>query len=278
MLKQRIITAVLLAIVLATGLIFLPVSGMAALFGLIVLLGAWEWSALSGLASAPARLGYTALIGALLWAGMIWCDLLGGANNVQLQRVQDLVALGCTWWAIALLWVKGYPASAIVWGSRVMRLMMGILTLVPAWLALVYLRGHDNGLYWLLVLIAIVSSADIGAYFSGRAWGRAKLAPAVSPGKSWAGLVGGLLSSSLLSSLLWWFFRQEHSYGSVIVVTLVTVMASVLGDLLESMVKRHRGVKDSGMLLPGHGGVLDRADSLTAAAPVFALSLLLLGW
>lgn len=160
-----------------------------------------------------------------------------------------------------------------------MRLLMGYLTLVPAWMALVYLRVHAHGIALIFILIALVAAADIGAYFSGLRWGKAKLAPNVSPGKSWAGFWGGLTASTGLVAMLWLLFDDAtHSLPAVLLVALVTSLASVLGDLLESMVKRQQGVKDSGRILPGHGGMMDRLDSMTAAAPVFALSLLLAGW
>jgi phosphatidate cytidylyltransferase len=128
----------------------------------------------------------------------------------------------------------------------------------------------------ILLIVAVVASADIGGYFTGRAWGKHKLKPAVSPGKTWEGFAGGVAANILLALVLW----QVTGSNLVILLAIIlpTSLVSVLGDLLESMVKRHRGIKDSGALLPGHGGVLDRVDSLTAAAPVFALALLASGW
>ena len=156
--------------------------------------------------------------------------------------------------------------------------MMGMFTLLPAWLALVYLSYHQYSISLILILVALVASADIGAYFVGRHWGRAKLAPLVSPGKSWAGFWGGLGSSSLLAYVLWLLLPVELGLLPVLAIALATSLASVLGDLVESMVKRQQGVKDSGVILPGHGGMMDRLDSLTAAAPVFSLCLILAGW
>jgi phosphatidate cytidylyltransferase len=199
--------------------------------------------------------------------------------DVQADRLQDLIGLGCLWWAIALLWVKSYPASAVIWQSTSMRMLMGFLTLVPAWLALVYLRLHDDGQALIFMLIALVASADIGAYFTGRAGGKEKVAPAVSPGKSWAGFWGGLTCSAGLAAVFWLFLSgPQQGLLAAMAIAIVTALASVLGDLLESMVKRQQGVKDSGRILPGHGGMLDRLDSITAAAPVFALGLMLAGW
>ncbi len=152
---------------------------------------------------------------------------------------------------------------------------MGLLTLLPTWLALVYLRALPNGEWKIVFLLGLVAAADIGAYFSGSTFGRRKLAPSVSPGKSWEGFWGGLALSMLLALAVWWFCWRTLPLPAWLLVVACTVLASVLGDLLESMIKRQRGVKDSGTLLPGHGGIMDRLDSISAAAPIFALGLLL---
>jgi phosphatidate cytidylyltransferase len=158
---------------------------------------------------------------------------------------------------------------------------MGILILVPAWIAAVYLLSFPPGGLLLVVMVVVVAAADIGAYFTGRRFGKHKLAVLVSPAKTWEGLWGCLTACILLSVLLWFLLPQRAVHiglASVMAVTVTTALASVVGDLTVSMVKRESGVKDSGSLLPGHGGVLDRLDSLCAAAPVLALGLLLVGW
>jgi phosphatidate cytidylyltransferase len=262
---------------IGTSIIFLPVPWLAGLFAVLVLVAAWEWADLAGLSSFVAKALFTLLVaGLIVWVA--WSARLFDGVLLRSQ-VQDILGLGCLWWAIALLWVKAYPASAIMWQSTPMRMLMGLLTLIPTWLALVYLRLQEHGIVLIFILIALVTAADIGAYFSGRAWGKSKLAPAVSPGKSWAGFWGGVASSGVFAIIAWLLLGQEQ-YGlwPVLGIALATSLASVLGDLLESMVKRQRGVKDSGRILPGHGGIMDRMDSMTAAAPVFALSLMLVGW
>lgn len=282
MLKQRVITAVIMVSLIGAGIVFLPPLGLAGLLTVLVLIAAWEWAALAGFLSLFGRLVFTAAVAVLMLAVAWYCQLLGGSvsfGNVSHDHVRDVLGLGCLWWSIALLWVTSFPASAVVWGSRPMRVLMGFLTLVPAWLALLYLRTHDHGIALIFILIMLVTAADIGAYFSGIAWGKAKLAPNVSPGKSWAGFWGGLVASTGFAALLWWWFDEtEHALLPVMVIALITSLASVLGDLVESMIKRQQGVKDSGRILPGHGGMMDRLDSMTAAAPVFALGLLLAGW
>ncbi len=276
MLKQRILTAVVLVAGLLAALFLLPPGLLLVLLGGVVLLAAWEWSDLAGLRGLAARAAYVVAILSLLLFAAAYARLL---REVEPLRVRDIVGLAGIWWSLALLWVKGYPGSALLWGSRAARLLIGALVLVPAWVALAFLRGQEQGVILILFLIALVASADIGAFFSGRAWGRSKLAPRVSPGKSWAGFWGGLVCAMTLALLAWWMlWRGAVAPLPLLLVAAATALASVLGDLLESMIKRHRGVKDSGRCLPGHGGVMDRLDSLSAAAPVFVLGLLLVGW
>ncbi len=277
MLKQRVITAIIMISVIGSGIFLLPPLGLAGLIGVLVVIAAWEWSALAGLSHFIGKTLFTVSVLLLLMLSAWHTQILSA--NANGDKVRDILGLGCLWWAIALLWVRSYPGSAVIWHSTPMRILMGFLTLVPAWLALVYLRVHAHGIALIFLLIAMVAAADIGAYFSGLRWGKAKLAPNVSPGKSWAGFWGGLAASTGLVMILWLLFDGvEHNVLAVLVVAVVTSLASVLGDLLESMIKRQQGVKDSGRILPGHGGMMDRLDSMTAAAPVFALSLLLAGW
>ena len=161
-----------------------------------------------------------------------------------------------------------------------MRSLMGLLVLVPALLAAVYLLSLPRGGVIVVVMILAVVVADIGAYFSGRQFGQHKLAEHVSPAKTWEGFWGGVACCMLLAILVWYFLPERYEFGllAVIAVVVVTALASVVGDLTVSMVKRESGVKDSGSLLPGHGGVLDRLDSICGAAPVFTLGLMLGGW
>ena len=277
MLKQRVITAVIMISLIGAGIFLLPPLGLAGLIAVLVVIAAWEWAALAGLTGFISQLFFSLSVAILMLLSASYTQIFGAATNWE--NVRDILGLACLWWAIALLWVRSFPGSAIIWRATSMRLLMGYLTLVPAWLALVYLRVHSQGIALIFILIALVAAADIGAYFCGLRWGKAKLAPNVSPAKSWAGFWGGLGASTSLMMVLWWLFAdQAYSLPAVLAVAIVTALASVLGDLLESMVKRQQGVKDSGQILPGHGGMMDRLDSMTAAAPVFALSLLLAGW
>ncbi|WP_041523115.1 phosphatidate cytidylyltransferase [Gilvimarinus agarilyticus] len=278
MLKQRILTACVLAATFLAVLFFLPAKLFPAFVALIVLLGAWEWSNLSGITGVAGRIGYLlAQAAALLLAAMyVGIAPLGTALEPALaasvdDRFSHLLLAGCTWWAVALLWVQGYPSSSLLWGRRSLRALMGFFVLVPAWIGFSYVRLQDNGAWLVLMIVAVVAAADIGGYFVGKRFGKRKLAPAVSPGKTWEGFLGGIGANILFALVLW--LTTENALLAVLALVVPTSLVSVLGDLLESMVKRERGIKDSGTLLPGHGGVLDRVDSLTAAAPVFALVL-----
>lgn len=274
MLKQRVITAVVLAVLFLGGLFFLSVTGFALAIGVVVMLAGWEWANLSGLTAQWQRLLYAAVVGGSV-ALAAWYTGFLPAGELQTGPLQVLLLAACTWWAVALLWVQGYPSSALLWGHSIIKMLMGFLVLVPTWLALVFLRDQPAGEWLILLVMVMVACADIGAYFTGKAFGRRKLAPAVSPGKSWEGFWGGFACCLLLAVIVGCVFG-----GGWLTLAIIAPasLASVLGDLLESMVKRQRGIKDSSQLLPGHGGILDRVDSITAAAPVFALAVLLTGW
>lgn len=155
-------------------------------------------------------------------------------------------------------------------------MLMGVLVIVPAWAALSTLHAYgERGPVLTLILLMLVWLADIGAYFAGRQWGKAKLAPAISPGKTRAGVYGGLASSVLFAAIAGALFSHSLKWTlAFMMISLVAAMFSVAGDLLESLMKRQSGIKDSGNIIPGHGGVFDRIDSLVAAAPIFLIGFL----
>ena len=268
MLRHRIITALIL-LPIALGGFFLLNGGNFALFiGFVVTVGAWEWARLAGLMVQSLRCAYAAVVAGALMLLYLMPDL-----------APWVLGASVIWWALATWLVLTYPRSSELWASAACRLLIGLLVLLPAWQGLVLLKHWPLGNWLILSVMVLVWGADIGAYFSGRAFGKRKLAPQVSPGKSWEGVHGGL-AASLLITLgvgLW----RDWSIGALLLGLLgaaLVVMASVVGDLTESMFKRRSGIKDSSNLLPGHGGVLDRIDSLTAAIPLFAVLLWAAGW
>lgn len=261
--RPRIATGLVLAGLVVAGVAGLSTPVLAGVFGAVVLVGAWEWAALAGLARPGARAGYVAATAALL-------ALLQAVEGTALLALE---VLACAGWCAAAAWIAAVqrgrgPARP---GAAAL-LPLGWLVLLPAWAALVAL--HAAGPRWVLLLLVLICAADTGAWAIGRRWGRRRLADRVSPGKSWEGVAGGLLSMLLVAfaAALWLGLPA----AGFLLLAAVTGAFSVVGDLLESLVKRHAGVKDSGALLPGHGGILDRIDSLTAAAPWFALGLVFL--
>lgn len=273
MLKTRIITALVLAFIAIGGVFFLPPVGFAIFTAALIALGAWEWAGMAGLTTQFARVGYSAVVVLVLVA-------------LYTLTAQGVLWLALLWWFIGFALVARYPKGSAHWGSVPARAVMGLLVLVPAWVGLNYLRSGefkfaltDNNLLLILYAFALVWVADIGAYFSGRKFGKSKLAPRVSPGKSWAGVWGGLASVAIFALVVSQIFEAGAGQSvALIIISVVTAAVSVLGDLFESMLKRFRGIKDSSRLLPGHGGIMDRIDSLTAAIPIFTLLIIQLGW
>lgn len=276
MLKKRIITALILLAVLLSALFYMPYQWFIVAIIIVFLVAAWEWANLSSIEAMSLRIVYAAVI-ALMICVSVWYTGLD-QSEPSLLRLRDLLGIGCTWWAIALLWVMTYPGSAVFWKSIPARMIMGALVLIPAALSLIFVSSVDTAPWLFIFIVGVVISADVGAYFFGVKFGKRKLAPHVSPGKSWAGVWGGMASSLVFALIVSTQYEvvQGLSVTALLAITAFCTLASVLGDLLESMVKRHRGIKDSSQLLPGHGGVLDRIDGLTAAVPVFSLLMILL--
>ncbi|MBW3504162.1 MULTISPECIES: phosphatidate cytidylyltransferase [unclassified Pseudomonas] len=263
MLKQRIITALILLPIALCGFFLLEGSGFALFIGLVVTLGAWEWARLAGFEAQSARVLFAAVVALLLFGLHIFPDL-----------APWVLGAAVLWWALATFLVLTFPQSAVHWSSIATKLVIGLLILLPAWQGLVLIKAMPLGNWLIMAVMVLVWGADIGAYFSGRKFGKRKLAPKVSPGKSWEGVFGGLLLSLLITAAVgivrdW---SASQMFAALVGAALI-VLISVVGDLTESMFKRQAGVKDSSNLLPGHGGVLDRIDSLTAAIPVFAVLL-----
>jgi phosphatidate cytidylyltransferase len=263
MLRTRILTAVVLAGVLLAGLFLLPPAWAVLAFGAVITIGAWEWGGFGALFATGPRVAYAAGIAVLLLLTWRWTE----------DRVHLLLLLGlaCVWWVVALLWLSLAPSRH----HPALVLLCGLPVLVPAFIALARLQvatmGFARGPQIVLWLVLMVIAADIGAYFTGRSLGRRKLAPRVSPGKTQEGALGGLLGAALAG----WGGAAYFGFPPLAAVAFGCAVGvfSIIGDLTESMFKRAASLKDSGALLPGHGGLLDRMDSVTAAAPLYALGL-----
>jgi phosphatidate cytidylyltransferase len=264
MLRQRVITACVLALIALWVVLKLPAAGFGAVLLAVLLLCAWEWAGLAGLAQPRGRLLYGGLVLAPILA--VW-PLTGRAAFMAGLMVPVFAA-----WCGVLVWLWRYaewpehPDRPFAVGAA------GVAALAAAWAALMGLR-HEFGPGHVLFLLMLIWVADIGAYFAGRRWGRRKLAPTISPGKTWEGVWGAAAATLAFALIGAAALGVGARWPGFVVICIITVGFSIVGDLFESMLKRRRGVKDSGSLLPGHGGVLDRLDSLIAAAPVF-----LLGW
>lgn len=269
-LLQRVITALVLAPLAVAAILWLPTPAFALALAVVILLGAWEWAALTGLDSVAGRVAYLALVALLLVA--LW--LIPSADWFAAL----LLLPGIWWWGVVVFLsrVRRIERSTSVDAGLI---PVGLLVLLGPWLAMVRLHETaDHGPLLVLFLMVLVWVADSMAFFVGRAWGSKKLAPVVSPGKTREGVYGALAGAALCGVLLaWWLDAATLQALSLVLLCAVTAVISVVGDLFESWLKRRRGVKDSGRLLPGHGGILDRIDSLTAAAPIFALGMLWLG-
>ncbi len=261
MLRTRILTAAVLAPLAIAAVLLLPLVPFAVLMGLVALAAAWEWSALAGLDARQGRAGGAALTAASLVVLWMFPGVWDAALLVVVAFWVGVAGMVLTW-PRALDKVRSAPFS----------LAMSVPALAGAWLAMVLLKAQPDGGWIIVWTLALVAIADSGAYFAGRQFGRRRLAPKVSPGKTWEGLAGGALAGMVwsLAAALWlpggaWLW---------LVAGIVGIIAAVFGDLFESALKRARGVKDSGALLPGHGGVLDRLDASLAALPVVALVVL----
>lgn len=279
MLKQRIITAVILAPLALIAILFLSIPWFELAIAGVVGIGAYEWANMSGICERPKKVVFMLVaiaiclgLSAYVDVDMIWYQ---GKLHPLYHAILGIAAI---WWMVSLAMVIAYPKYSAFWrNSRSIRSLFGLLTLIPTWVAIVALRtslhdiDHLYGASLIFYVLGIVWAADIGAFFVGVKFGRHKLRPNVSPGKSLEGLVGGIAASFAIIAFAALHYQVEPSRIWLhLLIGGITVGVSALGDLNESMLKRCAGIKDSGKILPGHGGVLDRIDSLTAAFPVFA--------
>ena len=273
MLKTRIVTAIVLVSAFLLALFYLPPIGWLAVSTLIAALAAWEWGALIGFGKqARVSFGLAVVVVAVLTA-------IANPGTVGIAGESDsaAIALGrwfyypsaAFWILVAPIWMK---SRWRIHGS-VLGVLVGAVVILPTWLALVQIKLA--GELVLLAIMATVWLADIAAYFSGRTFGRHKLAPAISPGKTWEGAIGGVLAVVVYGFLYLSVLPKELAGSPALLLVLLVAFAafSIVGDLLESLLKRQAGLKDSSGILPGHGGVLDRIDSLTSTLPMAAIAL-----
>jgi phosphatidate cytidylyltransferase len=263
-LRQRVATGLLLAALVIAILFWLAPAVAVAAVMLVVAAGAWEWAGFAGIRTPAGRAGYMAAV--LLGIALAWFATASPPNQ------QLLLAASAAWWLAALAWLVLAPAA----GGPRLAAAAGFAVLVPAAVGLGRLVALEpRGQELLLFLLVLIAAADIGAYVGGRMLGRHKLAPRVSPNKTWEGFCSGMLAAAV-AAVAGGLAMGEPLWPWTAMCVAVA-LASVVGDLIESKFKRQVGLKDSSSLLPGHGGVLDRLDSLTAAGPMFLLGLLLLG-
>lgn len=267
--RTRVIAAAIMAPVAIAAVLLLPTPYLAALLAALLMIGLWEWTALAGVHDRLARMGYL-VANALVMAALVW----GAGRGHDLITLKLVALIGAVSWLFALIWLAKFDfAQADTAPHRALKLLAGSLAAIPAWAALSWLHATTPyGPGWAMFAVAIVWAADSGAYFVGVRFGKRKLAPRISPGKSWEGFAGGLVTTMLLAVAVLPLFKLPwSSLPALLLLTVLTAVFSVAGDLFESLLKRHAGAKDSSHLIPGHGGLLDRLDSLLAALPVFVV-------
>ena len=280
-LKQRIITAVILLLCLFTATTLFPPFWFALFIAAVVLVASWEWGALIGLTDSKSRQAYLATMILMLIGALLLLGLEPGTDGIDLFRALMVLSLGLVWWLIAWLMLFGYPDNAKQWNDKSKIGLMGLLALIPTWVGIVVLKYLLPSGFLVLGLVIMVAAVDVGAYFAGRAFGFRPLAPSLSPKKTWEGVWGGLATCCVVGALFVWGMHSylfELNIWQIIVLllsSLVITVFAVVGDLVESMLKRNSNLKDSGHILPGHGGILDRVDAILAVTPASVIILLL---
>lgn len=264
MLRTRVITALIIAALLIPAIFFLDNLSWSLLTAVITGVGAWEFGRLAGFCGA-GQLRFGAVVGALAILLALYLDPASLARMGQVALFASLLF----WAGVIPFWLRQRWQIKAHWKMT----LVGLVVLLPTWYALIAVRGQ--GPVWLFAALLLVALADIAAYFFGRAFGKHKLAPNISPGKTWEGAIGAMFSVTLIALLCEFSLGQGvgwRMFALLVAMPLLTLV-SIAGDLFESLLKRQVGLKDSSQLLPGHGGVLDRIDSHTAALPLIALLL-----
>jgi len=262
MLYQRILTAIPLAAFVFWIIFFQPTTVFFYFLLFVVLVSGYEWARLSGIDNKAGRALFALLITALTWA----------IPQFLAETIQWLIYVAVLWWFSISYFLKFAKPKVASSDLKVDKLFIAFVVLPAASLAMQKIHGMQQGADWLFYALALVWVADIGAYFSGKKFGKHKLAPNISPGKTKEGLIGAVIATSIYTLIASYYFELDTEHSALLVLlSVILTFISVSGDLYFSFLKREAGVKDSGNILPGHGGILDRIDSVLAAMPVFVV-------
>ncbi|MFK7863933.1 MAG: phosphatidate cytidylyltransferase [Pseudohongiellaceae bacterium] len=277
MLKQRIATAIVLLIALIAISTLMSPFWFSLIIAAVVLIAGWEWGGFIGLENRTTKVAYLISLSFLLSCCFFLFEMSPGSDSLRYDRALTLTTMGFLYWVGSSIVVLSYPTKNKYWNSESRIATMGIFSIVPTWVGITQLKYIATDGVLVLVLIVLVAAVDVGAFFTGINFGKTKLAPALSPNKTWEGVWGGFALCLLVTIGFAYFLDQTLVAVGLFEIAVLAVMCflltffSVIGDLLESMLKRNRQIKDSGKILPGHGGVLDRIDGLIAATPIFVL-------
>ena len=267
MLKQRFITAAILVPLVVVSILYIPHLVFSLVLAVFISVAAWEWCKFTEQQHKFQNIIYV-LFTILIITLLYYYRETFIANSV--------IFLGVAWWLCATVLIIAYQKELnLIPSINIIKSLIGLLILLPAWMSLIVLHASVDGPHFVLLLFILIWIADTSAYFIGRRFGSRKLASKTSPGKSWEGVLGALIITSI-TSIIYGVIQTQYATSVILMLCIVTVMFSIIGDLTESMFKRNVGIKDSGIIFPGHGGVLDRIDSMTAAAPVFVTGLWLI--
>jgi phosphatidate cytidylyltransferase len=263
MLKKRILTTSILLPMVLCAILYGSTVIVDIISAIILLIAALEWNKLIGVHQ--------------FWVHLLIVVFI--VSSCILFKIMNFPIIACCffaalWWVGSFLVIAMYPRGQILWANPWIGVGLSWILFVPTWLSLDWLHAAKNfGPIWVVFLCCLVWVADSGAYFTGKLWGKKKLIEKVSAGKTWVGVFGAFISTFIFVILFANFWFKEQKIAMLLALGTVVVVASILGDLTESLFKRICGVKDSGNLLPGHGGVLDRIDGLLAAVPTFMVSI-----
>jgi phosphatidate cytidylyltransferase len=270
MLKKRVLTALCLVPLVIAAILWLSTVAFVLLSSAVFLVAAWEWSRFAGFETLLGRMGCVLLMVLMATLLLIALERLGSRTSLQAGVLVFIPAF----WVMAFIAVICYPNYALFWKSPIIGVWSGCMVLVPTWAFFIALQYTDP--YMLLYIVALVCVCDSAAYIVGKRYGCTKLVPALSPGKTWEGVLGGLALGFVVVGVAYVLLKPKLSVPHWMLLSFITMIFSIVGDLFESLFKRLRNLKDSGAILPGHGGILDRLDSINAAVPLFSLGTMFL--